>query len=29
LSSEVDRAGWQGFLYVLGAVPEGAFVRLA
>ncbi|WP_424257044.1 DpnI domain-containing protein [Castellaniella sp.] len=29
LSSTARRAGWQGFMYVLGAVPDGAFVRLA
>lgn len=29
LSSNAKRAGWQGFMYVLAAVPEGAFVRLA
>ena len=29
LSSSARRAGWQGFMYVLGAVPDGAFVRLA
>ncbi len=29
LSSNAKRAGWQGFVYVLAAVPEGAFVRLA
>lgn len=28
LSASARRAGWQGFMYVLGAVPEGAFVRL-
>ena len=28
LSTSARRAGWQGFMYVLGAVPEGAFVRL-
>lgn len=29
LSSEAKRAGWQGFTYVLAAIPEGALVRLA
>lgn len=29
LSSTARRAGWQGFMYVLEAVPNGAFVRLA
>ena len=29
LSDTARRAGWQGFMYVLGAVPDGAFVRLA
>ncbi len=29
LSSTARRAGWQGFMYVLEAVPDGAFVRLA
>jgi hypothetical protein len=29
LSASARRAGWQGFMYVLGAVPDGAFVRLA
>jgi type II restriction enzyme len=29
LSSEARRAGWQGFMYVLSAVPQGAFVRIA
>lgn len=29
LSSKAKRAGWQGFMYVLAAVPGGAFVRLA
>ena len=29
LSESARRKGWQGFLYVLGAVPDGAFVRLA
>jgi len=28
LSSTARRAGWQGFMYVLAAVPDGAFVRL-
>lgn len=28
LSSEARRAGWQGFIYNLAAVPEGALVRL-
>jgi type II restriction enzyme len=28
LSASARRAGWQSFKYVLGAVPEGAFVRL-
>jgi hypothetical protein len=29
LSSAARRAGWQGFIFVLGAIPDGAFVRLA
>lgn len=29
LSSSARRAGWQGFMYALDAVPAGAFVRLA
>jgi type II restriction enzyme len=29
LSAEAKRAGWQGFLYQLDALPEGALVRLA
>lgn len=29
LSSSARRAGWQGFMYILEAVPDGAFVRLA
>ena len=28
LSASAKRAGWQGFLYNLSAVPEGALVRL-
>lgn len=28
LSVNARRAGWQGFMYVLSAVPDGAFVRL-
>ncbi len=28
LSSTARRAGWQGFLYMLSAVPEGGFIRL-
>lgn len=28
LSSLAKRAGWQGFVYVLGEVPSGALVRL-
>ncbi|RQM49816.1 hypothetical protein EHZ19_05350 [Paraburkholderia bannensis] len=28
LSENARRKGWQGFMYVLSAVPEGAFVRL-
>lgn len=28
LSSSARRAGWQGFIYALDAVPEGAFVRI-
>eukprot|EP01107_Rhizomastix_libera_P003491 TRINITY_DN16120_c0_g1_i1.p1 TRINITY_DN16120_c0_g1~~TRINITY_DN16120_c0_g1_i1.p1 ORF type:complete len:149 (+),score=4.40 TRINITY_DN16120_c0_g1_i1:29-475(+) len=28
LSSTAKRAGWQGFMYVLDAVPEGAIVKL-
>jgi type II restriction enzyme len=28
LSSSARRAGWQGFMYVLRKVPDGAFVRL-
>lgn len=28
LSPTAKRAGWQGFLYNLSAVPVGAFVRL-
>ena len=28
LSASAKRAGWQGFTYVLSAVPDGAFVRL-
>ena len=28
LSSTARRAGWQGFMYILEAVPNGAFVRL-
>ncbi|QNN45664.1 hypothetical protein H9L17_10655 [Thermomonas brevis] len=28
LSNTARRAGWQGFMYVLEALPEGAFVRL-
>lgn len=29
LGAEAKRAGWQGFLYCLDALPEGALVRLA
>lgn len=29
LSERAKRKGWQGFMYLLGALPEGAFVRLA
>lgn len=29
LSESARRAGWQGFMYALEAVPDGAFVRLA
>ena len=29
LSETARRKGWQGFMYVLAAVPDGAFVRLA
>jgi len=29
LSSSARRAGWQGFMYMLEAIPDGAFVRLA
>jgi type II restriction enzyme len=28
LSSSARRAGWQGFMYVLTSLPDGAFVRL-
>ncbi|WP_208511476.1 DpnI domain-containing protein [Variovorax paradoxus] len=28
LSASAKRAGWQGFMYVLSAVPDGALVRL-
>lgn len=28
LSENAKRAGWQGFMYIVSAVPEGAFVRL-
>ncbi|QSI28447.1 hypothetical protein GNX71_02150 [Variovorax sp. RKNM96] len=28
LSASAKRAGWQGFTYVLSAVPDGALVRL-
>lgn len=28
LSEKAKRKGWRGFMYVLAAVPEGAFVRL-
>jgi hypothetical protein len=28
LSEQARRKGWQGFMYVLSALPEGAFVRL-
>lgn len=28
LSQKARRAGWQGFMYVLSSLPEGAFVRL-
>ena len=28
LSSEAKRAGWQGFMYDLTSVPEGAFIKL-
>ncbi len=28
LSENARRKGWQGFMYVLSAAPEGAFVRL-
>ena len=29
LSSSARRAGWQGFMYVLESLPDGAFVRLS
>lgn len=29
LGTGAKRAGWQGFLYCLDALPEGALVRLA
>lgn len=29
LSSEAKRAGWQGFMYILSSIPDGALVRLA
>lgn len=29
LSETARRKGWQGFMYVLSAIPEGAFVRIA
>ncbi|ROH87834.1 hypothetical protein ED208_14070 [Stagnimonas aquatica] len=29
LSQTARRKGWQGFMYVLESLPEGAFVRLA
>ncbi|MGH7929184.1 MAG: DpnI domain-containing protein [Candidatus Binatia bacterium] len=28
LSEQARRKGWQGFMYILSALPEGAFVRL-
>lgn len=28
LTSGAKKAGWQGFRYILSAVPDGAFVRL-
>ena len=28
LSQDAKRAGWQGFMYVLSEISEGAFVRL-
>ncbi len=29
LSSEAKRAGWQGFMYNLSAIPEGSLVKLS
>ncbi|WP_404798915.1 DpnI domain-containing protein [Acinetobacter thermotolerans] len=28
LSDQAKRAGWQGFLYDLSKVPQGAFIRI-